>query len=180
MKTKDFIQAWVTDTDPDTTMVITEGQETTQDVHITTTGTSTIKRCYGWSCNERCLFYHDKPVCYKTHGILICLEDAIDIFRKPAKELNLHCYTFDGNFQEFQNVVKQALHRFYDCAMNANWLDDVILQFASSLNCKYENKYLEHCRKLAPDVFREVSKKHVARLTKPAEKAKVLNGLWYR
>ena len=155
------------------------GQETNQTVPIITIGTSTIKRCYGWSCNERCLFYHDVPVCYKAHGILLCHEKDIEILRAPFKELDIHCYTFDGDIHSYEAIIKQALHRFYDCATNANWLDDVILQFVNSLNCKYDNKYLNYCKGLSPDKFREVTKKHVERLKLVSTQKKELRGLWY-
>lgn len=179
MKIEDFIQKWASQEDPDPIMVIPSTEEALPSIKITTTGNSSVKTCYNWSCTNRCLFYKDIPVCYKIHGLFVSNVDFTKILRPYFKNLEIRSYIFKGDIFQYEEIIQKALSRFYDCAVNAFWLDDILLNFVKSINYKYENKYLNYCKSLDIDKFIEVTKKHKSRIKDTTPK-RTLVGVWYK
>lgn len=180
MKIKEFIQKWAGAKAMGPTLVIPATEEALPTIQITTDGTSTTDSCYSWSCNDKCLFYKGIPVCYKVHGLFISNAEYTTVLRPYFKALGIRSYIFkNGNIMSYEEIIQKALARFYDCAVNARLLDDILLQFINSLDCKYENKYLNYCKSLNIDQFRDVTKKHKSRLKDTTPK-RTLVGAWYR
>ena len=145
------------------------------------TGTSTSKSCYSWSCDNRCLYYKGIPACYKSQGILISNANLQNRLLPYFDKLDICSYVYRDNLNSFEEKLSRVFARFYLCAVNAEWPDEIILQLLKSFNCKFENKYLEYCRKLDSTKFRDVTKKHLKRaMEKPVIYTKELDGLWYR
>ena len=117
-------------------------------------------------------------VCCKTNNIYLANEDYIEYLRKPFVDLDIHAYVYKGDIHSYEEIIPKALARFYESATNATMVHEVVFQVVKSLNLKYENKYLEHCKNLTIDQFREVTKKHQAR--NPEITKRLFTGLWYK
>lgn len=179
MKIKDFIVQWIQATPVDTTIVIPTTEEATPVFQITTTGNSKIKHFYSWSCTDKLLYYKDDVVCCKTNGIFITKEQYQNQLKDIFKELDIVSYAFINNYTEYNEYISKTLKRFYDCAIKALPLDEILLQVVQKLNIQYENKYLNYCKNLELDSFSEISTKHYFRQEKREKPHRILNGLWY-
>jgi len=151
-------------------------------VTITMTGTSTIdKHYYNWGCNSECLFYKGKPICFKVHGAILTRKDSIAIVKPFFPNMNITSYIFEDDIRAYEYPMKKAIQRFISSAKNAEWLDDIYLGLINTLNCKFEDRYLNYCKTLGPEKFREVTTKHAhRRVNNSLLPLKSFDGLWYR
>lgn len=118
-------------------------------------------------------------MCYKIHGIFVSNAAFTNVLRPYFNSLGIRSYIFKEDISQYEEIIQKALARFYDCAVNAHWLDDILLQFVNSLDYKYENKYLNYCKSLNIDQFRDVTKKHKSRIKDTMPK-RTLVGVWYK
>lgn len=181
MKIEEFITQWAQVKVEDPTIIIPTTEEVAPVFRIITNGnskTTTATKCYNWSCTDRALYYKDTLVSYKQNGIFLSNEAYTKQLLGPFENLGIISYSFQDNITEYESLISKALTRFYECTMEAQWIDDIILQLVQTLNIRYENKYLNYCRGLNVDQFREVTKKHNSR--KPVVKKRTFTGLWYK
>ena len=104
----------------------------------------------------------------------------MDVLRPYFKELKIRSYFVENNsLASYSETIRKILSRFYVCATEDRELEPVLLQFINSLNCNYDNKFLNYCKKLNIDQFRDIARKHRARHkdTLPVRK---LDGIWYK
>ena len=141
-------------------------------------GNSMTKSCYGWAYNDRVLQFKNTLVCFKSNGIFCCNEDFITKLKDPFNDLGIRAYVFSEDWHNLNTLVNKVLIRFYECATEAKWVDEIILDLVKSLNIQYEDKFIEYCRHLSLDQFRTISRKHYSR--KKDDNVVVLDGLWYR
>lgn len=94
-------------------------------------------------------------------------------------EIGIRSYLFTDTPSDAERLVGIVLKKFYDCAKNDSWIDEIIITFFQTFNCKFEDKYLNYCSKLTLDKFQEISEKHAKRKKTTIASSKILNGLWY-